>query len=84
MFKVFSCLKHIKQKLIGFDQCRVSARISLDDILEIEVYFPTLDFRVVHAFTSEELRSAVDQGMFADLFVNKVNGMVEAFKNSPL
>ncbi len=80
MLNVFNGLNHIKQELTAFDECHVTARVRSDQLLEIEVYFPVLDYRVAHAYSSVELRTIVDMEIFTSMFIKKIGGAIEAFK----
>ncbi len=82
MLEIFNFLNHIKQQLSGIEECRVIARVGLSHVLEIEVYFPVLDYHIAHAYDVEELRAITEQKMFTSIFINKIGDAVEAFKKA--
>jgi len=84
MFEIFNHLNHIKQKLSEIDECHVTARIRTVHILEIEVYFPVLDYHVSHAYSSAELRIIEDPEIFKSMFIKKIGDVIKEFKKFQL
>lgn len=80
MLEIFNCLNYIKQQLSDVEQCQLTARIRSDHLLEIEVYFPVLDYHILHAYSSEELKTSENQEMFTFMFIKKIGCAIEAFK----
>ena len=84
MLQIFNHLNHIKQELSKIDECRVIARIRNDDLLEMEVYFPLLDYHIAHAYSSAELRTIEDPEIFTSMFIKKTSDVIKEFKKFQL
>ncbi len=80
MLEIFDCMNYIRKELIRLEPCQVYVRVRSYNLLEIEVYFPALDYHICHSYSIEELKTTVDQDLFTAMFIKKIGDSVKAFK----